>query len=427
MRLSFKTLDNKHFSIEDVSPDSTVDELKRTLGSREELRWDPAKYHESRLIYAGRVLSEPSQKLGDCGLRDNDFLVVMPPLMASTRSKKPAVVSMDVTNSTKTAQGKQATSSKGSASTSTSPDSNAVLLGNSAVGDNAGFTRTAESPPKRPTVEERQANLVDIASPGLVTGDEYSLYLGRMRDMGFDDASIEKAMRAAHHNPERAIEYLCSGFPEVGEDSASRASDGAALPNTSAASNRGGGYPGLNQQYESSGAEAGAHTNELEILRRLPHFALLRRAIQQDPSQIQALLAELRRIDPRLLDLIQRNQAEFINMMNEPVSDEEAERELRQLQELVSDRGPGDDGSRENPASAESMHAIRVEVTEEEADQLRRLEQMMEPMGVSRETCIQIWLSCDKNIELAAMHIMDNLEEYTSNAALQSDDDEGGA
>ncbi|KAF6002544.1 UV excision repair protein rad23 [Cyanidiococcus yangmingshanensis] len=427
MRLSFRTLDNKQFSIEEINPDLTVDELKRTLGKREELCWDQSRCHEARLIFAGRVLSESSQTLADCGVQDNDFLVIMPPRVTSSRVRKTEVASNAITNLTEPGEAKQATTSQGINSPGVAPTMTADSQGEPFQQANKGEIYAPESFESHRAPQAKQENPSNIASSGLVTGEEYSLCISRMRDMGFDDDSIEKAMRAAHHNPERAIEYLCSGLPDSVGDSPRLSGDSSAVSDDGSFHRRGTQQTGPNREAEVPQHEAQTIRGDLEILRRLPHFALLRRAIQQDPSQIQALLAELQRIDPRLLDIIQRNQAEFISMLNEPVSDEEAERELRQLQELVSHRGRDENRIGGTTLPAESAQAVRVEVTQEEADQLRQLEEMMEPMGVSRETCLQIWLGCDRNIELAAMHIMDNLGDYTSNSVPQSDDDEDNA
>ncbi|BAM80448.1 nucleotide excision repair protein yeast rad23/ human HHR23A homolog [Cyanidioschyzon merolae strain 10D] len=425
MRLTFKTLDNKNLSLDGISPDTTVEELKRELGGREEFRWDPARTQEARLIFAGRVLSDPTQKLADCGMQDDDFLVVMPPRVATQRSRKTASVSSADAQLKTPLQAGLASEATDSA-TIASEASRGIPADSppASVSAKSSGATPAESGALSQTPQVEGTTTSGIASSGLAVGDEYSLYMNRMRDMGFDDGSIERAMRAAHYNPERAIEYLCNGFPANTESLTEPLNDEARRPEHQTLPAQAG-MDQTSRPAEAVHPELQQSRSELDIIRRLPHFALLRRAIQQDPSQIQSLLAELRRMNPRLLDIIQRNQADFINMLNEPVTDEEAGREMRQLRELVAQQGRGNMYAGADAPSMEPTNAIRIEVSQEEAEQLRQLEQMMEPMGVSRDTCLQVWLSCDRNTELAAMHLMDNLEDYTAEYGAESDTDVG--
>ncbi|KAK7231208.1 nucleotide excision repair protein [Aureococcus anophagefferens] len=53
---------------------------------------------------------------------------------------------------------------------------------------------------------------------------------------------------------------------------------------------------------------------------RAPQFDDLRRTIQANPGALQQVLAGIGRDSPELLALIRANQAEFLQMMNEPVA-----------------------------------------------------------------------------------------------------------
>ena len=49
-------------------------------------------------------------------------------------------------------------------------------------------------------------------------GEQRNAAIANMEAMGFPRAEIDRAMRAAFYNPDRAVEYLLNGIPENTEE-----------------------------------------------------------------------------------------------------------------------------------------------------------------------------------------------------------------
>ncbi|KAK4535373.1 hypothetical protein CDCA_CDCA04G1398 [Cyanidium caldarium] len=392
MKLTFKTLNNAQFTVDDIEPQTTtVGDLKMLLSRWPEAGFDEERAGDCKLIHSGKVLADASRLVSECALKEGDFVVVMPPRKRVER--------------------KRVADEQAAPALATKQEDVAVPKG--------------EAPAASSATSALPATAADPASSSaMVSGDAYRQSIEQMKEMGFEEEAVVRAMRAAYNNPERAIEYLFQGVPEnVGNEETGESHTAAAPTNPSVTTNAAG--------------------NPLEALRRLPHINLLRRMVQQDPSQLRPLLAELQRLDPRIVERINENQGEFVAFMNEPVSDEDAERDLQQLQALMratgvdpasgsnataaaaaanallrgATGGGGDDGDR-------APQMVRIEVSQEEMEQIQRLEELVGPMGVSREACLEAWLSCDRNEEMAAAYILENLDDYTGHGEGEEDGDD---
>lgn len=101
------------------------------------------------------------------------------------------------------------------------------------------------------------------------------------------------------------------------------------------------------------------------------------------------MLAELQRQNPQLYHLINANQEEFLALLNEPLPDN--------IQDLVADFGEGipelEDGDDDD---------MSVELTEDEREIVDRLA----GLGFPIEICIEAYLACDKNEQLAANYLL---------------------
>jgi UV excision repair protein RAD23 len=183
-------------------------------------------------------------------------------------------------------------------------------------------------------------------------GPELEQAIANIMELGFPRDQVERAMRASFNHPDRAVEYLMSGqIPEQQET------------------------PQQSTQPET--------TNHLEFLRNNPYFQQLRQAVQQDPSLLEPLLLQLAQSNPRLMESIEEHQDEFMELM-------------------LGEHHPT--SSQEDPQQP-NIHYINI--TPEEKEAIDRLV----AMGFDQADAIQAYLACDKNEELAANFLFDQLNE----------------
>ncbi|RKP24303.1 XPC-binding domain-containing protein [Syncephalis pseudoplumigaleata] len=214
------------------------------------------------------------------------------------------------------------------------------------------------------------------ASEALVTGEHFEQAVQNMVEMGFPRDEVMRAMRASFNNPDRAVEYLMTGIPEGMDAPTSTA------PHMTASV----------EGEEGSGGEEGGEGGNIAFLQSNPHFQRLRQAVHQNPDLLQPLLQQLAEANPRLMELIEENQQEFMHM-------------------LMGGGGGGDgddDGGDYGEADVAGLPNVHyVNVTAEEKEAIDRLV----AMGFDRAQAIEAYLACDKNEELAANFLFDNMHE----------------
>jgi hypothetical protein len=180
--------------------------------------------------------------------------------------------------------------------------------------------------------------------------------------MGFARAEIDRAMRAAYFNPDRAVDYLLNGIPESvqaqqRQNEAARANPeggaggegqgagtGTGTQATSPppptggttgatttdepvnlfeaaaqAGGRGGASAGAGARAAAAGAGAGlagAPAN-LDFLRNSPQFQQLRQLVQQQPAMLEPVLQQVADGNPQLAQMIGQNQEQFLQLLSE--------------------------------------------------------------------------------------------------------------
>ena len=197
--------------------------------------------------------------------------------------------------------------------------------------------------------------------------------------MGFPRADIDRAMRAAFFNPDRAVEYLLNGIPENvqaeqrqggGSGAAGTAPTAAGHPapptpatgagatpaaeaeggdqpinlfEAAAQAGRGGGGgrsarggggggdtgsggsgPNIGALSEAMGAAAAANpqggdegSRRLDFLRTNPQFQQLRQVVQSQPRMLEPILQQLAAGNPQLANLIGQHPDQFLALLSE--------------------------------------------------------------------------------------------------------------
>ncbi|NXA57308.1 RD23B protein, partial [Nothocercus julius] len=220
----------------------------------------------------------------------------------------------------------------------------------------------------------------------LVTGQSYENMVSEIMSMGYEREQVIAALRASFNNPDRAVEYLLMGFPGDNQALADPfhmastvVSQSSAVPAAAASTTMTTRYP-------------------LEFLRNQPQFQQMRQIIQQNSSLLPALLHQIGRENPQLLQQISQHQEHFIHMLNEPVQE--------------SSQGGGGSGSSsagtEGIAEAGSGHMNYIQVTPQEKEAIERLKALGFPEGL----VIQAYFACEKNENLAAnLLLQQNFDE----------------
>ena len=283
MKLSFKTLQQKSFSVE-IPTDKLVKDLKQDLSTRPELACDS---DQMKLIFKGKILDD-SLVVIDIGAGEKDFIVVM-----VTKKK------------VQTASPVPATPTPTSTAKVNSP----------AVPAQTPATATSNPTP----VPQQVPTSTDENT--LATGSTLQVAIANLVDMGFPRDQVMLAMRAAYNNPDRAAEYLMTvsignqGIPSNLQQEVQPATTQTTQPaqnptTTTGAAAPQSGYVNLfNQGAQQAQATpaAGISSGNLDFLRQSPQFIQLRQMVQQRPELLQPLLAEIAQSNPGLIEVFSFN------------------------------------------------------------------------------------------------------------------------
>lgn len=114
-------------------------------------------------------------------------------------------------------------------------------------------------------------------------------------EMGFVQEECIAALRAARGDSSLAVEFLMSGH----------------IPDAALAPPRG----------PASSGGGGSEPSSIEQLRHHPQLNQLKRMVQQNPASLSQVLESIGQQNPDLLRAIHANQADFLALMNEPISE----------------------------------------------------------------------------------------------------------
>ncbi|XP_047314213.1 ubiquitin receptor RAD23c-like isoform X2 [Impatiens glandulifera] len=383
MKIFVKTLKGTHFEVE-VKPEDKIADVKKSIESVQGAGVYPAA--QQMLIHQGKVLKDGTT-LEENQVAENSFVVVM-----LSKTKTPTAESSALTTAptikTSAPVPPAAPQPPTASSTASSP-----------------APAAAAAAPATLVTAGSESDVYGQAASNLVAGTNLEGTIQQILDMGggtWDRETVLRALRAAFNNPERAIEYLYSGIPDVApvapapalgsvippaQPQAEQLTVPAALTSSGPNANPLDLFP---QGLPSMGSNtAGAGT--LDFLRNSQQFQALRSMVQSNPQILQPMLQELGKQNPNLMRLIQEHQSDFLRLINEPV-------------------GGGGGGTDGNTRSHPDLGAVppAVTVTPEERQAIDRLE----AMGFERALVLQVFFACNKNEELAANYLLDHMHEF---------------
>ncbi|KAH9249563.1 hypothetical protein BASA81_012736 [Batrachochytrium salamandrivorans] len=411
MKVSLKAVNGDKFEIEVPSAEATVEQVKHAIAQSKGQGWEAGN---QKLVFSGKIL-ENAMSLEASGWKEGHFLVCM-----VTKPKTPAPATT---------------------ATASAPAPAAAPL---PVPVTPAAAPRAVNPP---AVVQAPA----VAAPAPVQPQVNPTDLNALKDMGFPEDEARSALVAAFGNADRAVEYLMNGIP-AHLHQAPRPSPSPFAPATPAA----------------------VQHDNFPLLRGSPHILRrLQVCSRESPQGLSALLAELRQSNPELIQEINANKQGFLQLLREvptstpaqtdkmeDVDDEDDEdddmmmddahgggggevsmhRFIQQLQEASPEQRaelemamglpPGEfqslidtvsnlpeeslmqlaqqlmgEGGGDHGMAPQQHHVVQL--TQEEMDAVNRLQEL----GFSRQACVEAYLACDKNEELAANYLFSNPSE----------------
>uniref|UniRef100_A0A8C2EU85 UV excision repair protein RAD23 n=1 Tax=Cyprinus carpio TaxID=7962 RepID=A0A8C2EU85_CYPCA len=222
-----------------------------------------------------------------------------------------------------------------------------------------------------------ELSLLEAAASILVTGQAYENLVTEIMSMGYEREQVIAALRASFNNPDRAVEYLLMGIPTESEQPPQEVVQPPPASNPTPPAPQRPQPPPATTGVESGAAQTSA--NPLEFLRSQPQFQQMRQIIQQNPALLPALLQQLGRDNPQLLQQITQHQERFVQMLNEPHG--------------------GEAGAAEAPSAPQTNY---IQVTPQEKEAIERLKALGFPEGL----VIQAYFACEKNENLAANFLL---------------------
>ncbi|KAI2647586.1 hypothetical protein H4Q32_026211 [Labeo rohita] len=416
LTITLKTLQQQTFKVQ-IDEELTVKALKEKI--EEEKGQDAFPAVGQKLIYAGKILNDDIP-LKEYNIDEKNFVVVMvtkPKPAAPPQAPPPAPALAAATSASPTTS---ATASAATVNPPAHPPSTPAAPPAASTVPVSTPTpapvepAASEEPPAPPVtappaaseavvetpepvsatpapvleeesqaVEEEQAiaqseasitdelDLLEAAASILVTGQAYENLVTEIMSMGYEREQVIAALRASYNNPDRAVEYLLMGIPTESEQPPQEVVRPTPVSNPTPPAPQRPQPPPAAAGAESGAAQASA--NPLEFLRNQPQFQQMRQIIQQNPALLPALLQQLGRDNPQLLQQITQHQERFVQMLNEPHGGE---------------------------AGAPQTNYIQVTAQEKEA--IERLKALGFPEGL----VIQAYFACEKNENLAANFLL---------------------
>lgn len=357
-----------------------------------------------KLIFSGKVLQD-AKTLQETGLKEGDQIMMM-----VSKKKTPAAVKVTEP------EAKPAETTPGAAETT--PASTEATPAAAAAAAAATTTETAAA----------QGD-----NTGFVVGTQRDQTVERIMEMGYEREQVERALRAAFNNPDRAVEYLIMGIPENLQQAAPSAAHAAAASGDASATaagestaqiteveddednlfaqaahgGEGAGAAGVAGAGQAGPSATGAPS---QIGLTANDLMALRQVVAGNPEALGPLLENMCTRYPQLREQIMSNPEVFISMLLQAVGDN--------IDQMVGAEGA--DGAFADMMADDEMHegaedgaaegrapGFNVEVSAEDEQAINRLCEL----GFERSLVIQVYFACDKNEEIAANMLFTDYQE----------------
>ncbi|SBS82776.1 DNA repair protein RAD23, putative [Plasmodium ovale] len=386
MKVKVRTLQNNEEEISVDIDDTIYDVKKKIEGVLPDMPCDKQK-----LIFSGNILNDESKAVDI--LKENDIVIVMiTRKLLSTNKKSSTKKNTNETTSANDLKNNEDKSSQMKDEQNTTLDKNEVKEDEGTL---SGHVNNAESM--------------------LLTGDRLKETIDNICAMGFDEEVVKKAMVLAYNNPNRAIDYLTNGFPdiidanvtnEMGENTYEYGDNGhihqsGDNDNVSNLSNLLMNYNQLDDNSRQTIA------NNPEVMRHSPFFNIIRDVALSNPQRIPEIMEMIGRTDPSFLEYIRENQNEFLSALqnygNENISIDE------------NDLPPNDTFTEQGNQNItdpndENFNIPITPLNENEMESIKKLESL----GFPKHLALEAFIACDKNEEMAANYLFENMNDYAS-------------
>merc|ERR1719233_740116 len=329
------------------------------------------------LIHHGKILKN-EQTAKDAGIKENVFVVLM--VKKKKRKRKAKQKKSLPTRFQLQLAARQYQQSKKSATTTDANSSEAPAA-------------SAVSATENPAAAQNDA---PSAANAFVMGSQLDTAVQNLMAMGFSEADVQRAMRAAFNNPERAAEYLLTGIPpNIGAAAPSQvaapppAAQSAAVDQAAAANN-----PMAAAAMPQQGAALGA----------------MQQMIAQNPESMAAVLQHIMRNQPELFQGIGAdgniNPAAIENLLQDPNF---TQMMLQAMSGGASVGAMPGMGSGQLPMSNPNV----IRMSHAEAAAVERLKNI----GFSQQQAVEAFLVCNKNEQMAANYLFENANDFAGPAA----------
>jgi len=387
MKIQIKTLKSKKYDLE-VKADETVQDIKEKI--QKDLGLGDASMMS--LIHHGKILKNV-QTAQDASFKENDFVV----LMVKKKKKKKK-------NKAKEIPRNQASTIAARTSAATEQKSATTTDAASSEAPAASAVSESENP------AAAQSNAPSGAN-AFVMGNQLNEAVQNLIAMGFPEADVQRAMRAAFNNPERAAEYLLTGIPQnIG--AAAPAQVAAPPPAAQAA---------VNQALAANNPMAAA----AEMPQQGAALGAMQQMIAQNPESMAAVLQHIMRnqpelfqglgadgnINPAAIENLLRDP-NFMQMMIQAMSGAGLRAGQRPGVGALPDMGRGmmgQMGAQQPPMGNSNV----IRMTHAEAAAVERLKNI----GFSQQQALEAFLVCNKNEQMAANYLFENANDFGVPAA----------